>query len=246
MRCFAVGACCVPVLPLLREAGLREGWPGEVLVRVEDDPVVLRPVVLVVDDAAGVGSVYQYLNARIRCSIACSQPGVEVVAVAVPEVHQVQQVEVGRVHDAVDPLHRRAEVSLRLPRRRRRARRGDRSACASRSSADVGSNVEWRTRGTVLSPSERGIARRSLRPARAAGGCLSSDELVHVPAMTAITRTPTEVRMREAYSAHALRVRASRGDRRGTRQVGLVRRSVGSNPLRDHQAHLLELLAGDE
>ena len=57
----------------------------------------------------GVGSVYQYLNESSRRAIASRVPGASVIAVAVPEVEQIQHGEVGRVPEVVDRAEDRCE-----------------------------------------------------------------------------------------------------------------------------------------
>ncbi len=127
MRFRAVSACRGTGAAVVREGRILEREPGEVFVDVEDDAVVLRPVVLVVDDALGRGLGVPVLEGLEALRHRVAGRGRQLVAVGVPEVDQVEDVEVGGVVEGVDRLERRSEglgsdggrveVELRVTRR---------------------------------------------------------------------------------------------------------------------------------
>ena len=82
--------------------GVGEGLPGQVLAGVEDDPVVLGPVPLVVPHAGRRGLGEPVLERQQPPLDVGDERGVEAVPVAVPERHELEQVEVTRVLHPVE------------------------------------------------------------------------------------------------------------------------------------------------
>jgi hypothetical protein len=84
----------------------RERLPGEVLVGVEQQAVVLRPVVALVDRARRLRIGEPVLERPHVSFHRGAHVGREHVAISVPEVHHVREVEVGGVDEVVHALER--------------------------------------------------------------------------------------------------------------------------------------------
>ena len=96
---------------------VRERLPGEVLVGVEQQAVVLGPVVALVDGARRLRVGEPVLERPHVLLHRGAHVGREQVAVAVPEVHHVREVEVGGVDEVVHALERIRVVRERDPGR---------------------------------------------------------------------------------------------------------------------------------
>ena len=113
----AAGARLVPGtgVAVAAEPVVRERLPGEVLVGVEEQAVVLGPVVALVDGAGRLRVREPVLERPHVLLHRGAHVGREEIAVAVPEVHHVREVEVGGVDEVVHALERTRVVRQRDP-----------------------------------------------------------------------------------------------------------------------------------
>ena len=107
---LGVGLVLGPGHPAVGERAVGERLAGHVLVGEEQDEVVLGPVVLAVDDAGRRGLGPPVLEGEQSLLDGGPQRGVELVAVALPEVQQVGDVEVAGVTEVAELLEDRLEV----------------------------------------------------------------------------------------------------------------------------------------